>query len=86
MKYQIAIVGLLLFTLGFALASKAYDLICSCRVPPQTVFLGESDPCYQCIVSPNYQNAVLLFQIMMIMSIFMVLYGFFSEFDYGKSK
>ena len=86
MKYQIAIVGLLLFTLGFVLASKAYDLVCGCRAPPQIMPLIETDPCYECTISSKYQNAVLFFQIMMIGSIFIVLYGFFSEFEYGKSK
>ncbi|MEM3555284.1 MAG: hypothetical protein QXF56_00990 [Candidatus Micrarchaeia archaeon] len=80
MKYKIAIGGFILFVIGFLLASKAHDIICGCQTPTIT----ESDPCYPCITSPKYQNYLIVFQIIMIVSVFIVLYGFFSEFEYGK--
>jgi carbon starvation protein CstA len=84
MKYRIAIAGFLLFSLGFVLASRSYDFICGCASSkPMGNTLG-SDLCYQCMLSPKYQNHMILFQIIMIVSIFVVLYGFFTEFEYGK--
>jgi ABC-type cobalt transport system substrate-binding protein len=83
MKYKIAVAGLLLFLFGFILASRAYDFICSCKAP--TTPINELDPCYQCLFSSKYQNYLLLFQVIMTVSIFVVLYGFFSEFEYGTS-
>ncbi len=84
MKYRIAIAGFLFFLIGFILASRAYDFVCNCTTstPP----INENSPCYQCMNSPKYQNDILLFQVIMIMSIFVVLYGFFIEFDYGANK
>lgn len=81
MKYRISVLGVLLFLVGFILASKAHDIICGCPTPPP---IPESDPCYTCITSPKYQNYIIVFQIIMIVSVFVVLYGFFSEFEYGK--
>jgi hypothetical protein len=86
MKYKIAIVGFVLFLLGFLLASKAYDFTCGCATPNPPVATLEPDPCYQCLLSPKYQNTILLFQVIMIVSIFVVLYGFFSEFEYKAKK
>ncbi len=84
MKYKIAIAGFLFFLFGFILASRAYDFVCGCTTstPP----LSENNPCYQCMNSPKYQNDILIFQVIMIVSIFVVLYGFFIEFDYGANK
>jgi len=85
MKYKIAIAGFLFFLLGFLLASKAYEFICSCPSPdPAKHGISEYDPCYQCMLSQKYQNMIIFFQLMMIVSIFIVLYGFFTEFEYGK--
>jgi len=85
MKYKIAILGFLLFIIGFLLASKTYDFICGCSTPtPPEPNVPGSDLCYECLLSPRYGNMILLFQIMMIVSVFIVLYGFFSEFEYGK--
>ncbi|QLJ52948.1 MAG: hypothetical protein Sv326_0773 [Candidatus Fermentimicrarchaeum limneticum] len=85
MKYKIAILGFLLFIIGFLLASKTYDFTCGCSTPnPLEPNVPGSDPCYECLLSPRYRNMILLFQIMMIVSVFIVLYGFFSEFEYGK--
>ncbi|NYZ76240.1 hypothetical protein H0N98_03245 [Candidatus Micrarchaeota archaeon] len=83
MKYKIAIAGFIFFLLGFVLESKAYDFICSCSTPPH---VNEFSPCYQCLSSPKYQNYILIFQVIMIVSVFVVLYGFFNEFDYGANK
>jgi|GEM_PF-5115881 len=80
MKYKISVAGFLLFLLGFLLISKAHDFICGCPAP----VLVETDPCYGCLTSPKYQNYIIVFQIIMIVSVFVVLYGFFSEFEYGK--
>jgi len=85
MKYKIAVLGFLLFIIGFLLASKTYDFICGCSTPtPPEPNVPGSDLCYECLLSPRYGNMILLFQIMMIVSVFIVLYGFFSEFEYGK--
>jgi hypothetical protein len=83
MKYKIAFAGFVVFLIGFLLASRAYDFICSCSNPHP---INELDPCYVCLSSPKYQNDMLIFQVIMIVSVFVVLYGFFTEFDYGGSK
>jgi hypothetical protein len=83
MKYKIAIAGFLLFLVGFVLASRAYNFVCNCTTSNP---INDLSPCYQCMNSPKYQNNMLVFQVMMIVSVFIVLYGFFSEFDYESSK
>ena len=83
MKYQVAIAGFIFFLVGFILASRAYNLVCGCTVSNP---VNNSDPCYKCLNSLQYQNYTLIFQLIMIVSIFVVLYGFFSEFDYGTNK
>jgi hypothetical protein len=83
MKYQVAIAGFILFLIGFILSSRAYDFVCGCTTPNP---VNDPNPCYQCMNSPKYQNDMLIFQLIMIVSIFVVLYGFFSEFDYGANK
>jgi hypothetical protein len=82
-KYKIAFAGLVIFLIGFLLASREYDFICGCTTPYP---IHELDPCYQCLNSSKYQNDMLIFQLTMIVSMFVVLYGFFSEFDYGGTK
>lgn len=84
MKYRIAIIGFVFFLAGFILVSRAYDFICSCATAAMPI--NELSPCYQCLNSSKYQNYILIFQVIMIVSIFVVLYGFFNEFDYGENK
>ncbi|MCX6775412.1 MAG: hypothetical protein NT130_00995 [Candidatus Micrarchaeota archaeon] len=86
MKYQIIIFGLLFSFVGFLLESKAYDFVCGCSALPSPQFVNEADPCYQCINSTKYQNSALFFQILMIVGVFIVLYGFFSDFEYQSKK
>lgn len=81
MKYNFVIAGVVIFLLGYLFASRAYDFICSCPNPNPINDLG---PCYQCMNSPTYQNYMLLFQAIMIVSVFIVLYGFFTEFEYKE--
>jgi hypothetical protein len=83
MKYKIAIAGFILFLAGFILASRAYDFVCGCTTSAPS---NDLSPCYQCLNSPKYQNDILIFQVIMIVSVFVVLYGFFSEFDYGSKE
>lgn len=87
MKYKIAILGFILFFLGFILSNRAYNLVCGCATPsPANGSVNASSYCYQCMNSTTYQNYTLFFQLIMIPSVFIVLYGFFSEFDYGANK
>jgi hypothetical protein len=87
MRYKIAIVGFILFFIGFILSNRAYNFVCGCATPNLiNSSVNASSSCYQCMNSTVYQNDMLFFQLIMIPSVFVVLYGFFSEFDYGENK
>jgi hypothetical protein len=83
MKYKAALAGFILFFVGFILSNRAYNLFCGCTTPNPTSNLNS---CYKCMNSQTYQNYMVFFQLIMIVSVFVVLYGFFGEFDYGAKK